>query len=82
VSDQAQLPGVCWTCLGAGMVPAVERDRHSEPVTLPALCPDCRPHPARRETWLAAVELARRLAAQAPADGRSVVQDGRSRPPA
>jgi hypothetical protein len=28
-------------------------------------CPSCRPPPASRETWLAAVDLARRLAAGA-----------------
>jgi hypothetical protein len=70
VTDQAQLPGVCWTCLGALMVPTVERDRHGEPVTVPAPCPDCRPHPSQRETWRAAVALGQRLAREQSAASR------------
>lgn len=55
----------CGTCCGSLMVVAKVLDRHGEPALVPAPCPVCRPRTSSRETWLAAVHLARRLAAGA-----------------
>jgi hypothetical protein len=56
----------CPVCNGQGVIAAESLDRHGEPVTVPAICPACRPRASSREVWLAAARLGQRLAAGAP----------------
>jgi hypothetical protein len=55
----------CPACCGSGVITAEVPNHDGDPVTVPAICPACRPRPADPKTWLAAVALARRLAAGA-----------------
>jgi hypothetical protein len=55
----------CPVCLGHLVIAAETLDRHGEPTMAPAVCPVCRPRPSSREVWLAAVNVAKRLAAEA-----------------
>jgi hypothetical protein len=59
----------CPTCCGALVVVATARNHDGDLVAVPAICPACRPRPSDRETWRAAVKLARRLAREQAADG-------------
>jgi hypothetical protein len=61
-----QLSLFCRTCCGALVVVAQVRNHDGDLVEVPAPCPTCRPRPAAPETWRAAVQLARRLAAGSP----------------
>jgi hypothetical protein len=55
----------CPASCGSGVITATDRNHDGDPVLVPAICPVCRPRPSDRETRLAAVALARRLAAGA-----------------
>jgi hypothetical protein len=63
VTDQPQLPGFCWRCLDTGQVrnyAYVAGLEGRERVTWTSPCPDCKPPPSARETWMEVARLGRR----------------------